>query len=134
MRLPAVTLAGLAFLEVDSQHADPEAKGLLGVIGRKLHQGDRMPRHGVKAHTHRVVALDHRRPDPAVRVCSGGTRWPPAPPPHQAHPGLVSPPRRQRHVHLDRRLSGHTWTYQPDSIAEPAPKRPLDDPPEPPPF
>jgi Domain of unknown function (DUF222) len=30
--------------------------------------------------------------------------------------------------------SGHTWTYQPDPIAEPAPKRPLDDPHEPPPF
>jgi hypothetical protein len=62
MRLPAVTLAGLAFLEVNTQHADPEAKGLLGVIGRKLHQGDRLPRHGVKTHTHRLVALDHRRP------------------------------------------------------------------------
>ncbi len=62
--LPAVTLAGLAFLEVNAQHADPEAKGLLGVIGRKIHQGDRMPRHGVKTHSRRVAALDHRRPNP----------------------------------------------------------------------
>ncbi|MFL6148198.1 MAG: hypothetical protein ACJ72I_12005, partial [Pseudonocardiaceae bacterium] len=57
MRLPSVTLAGLAFLELNAQHAGPEAKGLLGVIGRKLHQGDRMPRHGVKTHTRRIVAL-----------------------------------------------------------------------------
>jgi hypothetical protein len=68
MRLPSVTLAGLAFLELNAQHAGPEAKGLLGVIGRKLHQGDRMPRHRVKTHTRRVVALDHRCPNPAVRV------------------------------------------------------------------
>jgi hypothetical protein len=39
---------------------------LLGVIGRKLHQGDRMPRHGVKTHSRRVAALDHRRPNPAA--------------------------------------------------------------------
>jgi hypothetical protein len=57
MRLPSVTLAGLAFLELNAQHAGPEAKGLLGVIGRKLHQGDRMPRHRVKTHTRRIVAL-----------------------------------------------------------------------------
>jgi hypothetical protein len=68
MRLPSVTLAGLAFLELNAQHAGPEAKGLLGVIGRKLHQGDRMPRHRVKTHTRRIVALDHRRPNLAVRV------------------------------------------------------------------
>lgn len=41
-------------------HADPETKGLLRIIGRKLHQGDRMPRHDVKTHTRRVVALDYR--------------------------------------------------------------------------
>src|SRR5947199_5395812 len=63
MRLPAVTLVGLAFLEVNAQHTDPEAKSLLEVIGRKLHQGDRMPRHRVETHTRRVVALDH-----AVRI------------------------------------------------------------------
>jgi hypothetical protein len=68
MRLPSLTLAGLAFLELNAQHAGPEAKGVPGVIGRKLHQGDRMPRHGVKTHTRRIVALDHRRPNLAVRV------------------------------------------------------------------
>jgi hypothetical protein len=70
MRLPAGTLVGLALLEVNAKHADPKAKGLFGVIGRKLHQGDRVLRHRVKTHTRRVVALDHRRPDPAVRVRS----------------------------------------------------------------
>jgi hypothetical protein len=55
MRLPALTLAGLALLKVNTEHADPEAKRLLGVIGRKLHQGDRMPRYRVKAHTCRVI-------------------------------------------------------------------------------
>jgi hypothetical protein len=70
MRLPAGTLAGLALLEVKAQHTDPKAKGLFGVIGRKLHQGDRVLRHCVKTHTRRVVALDHRRPNPAVRVRS----------------------------------------------------------------
>src|SRR5581483_5350085 len=68
MRLPAVTLAGLAFLEVNAQHAVPEAKCLLGVIGRKLHQGDRMPPHRIKTHTRRVMPLDHRCPNPAIRV------------------------------------------------------------------
>jgi hypothetical protein len=59
MRLPAVTLAGRAFLEVNAQYTDPEAKGLLGVIGRKLHQRDRTSRYLVKTHTRRVVTLDH---------------------------------------------------------------------------
>src|SRR5919202_3959381 len=68
MRLPALTLAGLALLEVNTEHADPEAKSLLGVIGRKLHQGDRMPRYRVKAHTRRVIPVDHRCPNPAARV------------------------------------------------------------------
>ena len=57
MCLPALTFAGLAFLEVNAQHAGPEAKGLLEVIGRKFHQGDRMPRHRVKTHIRSLEAL-----------------------------------------------------------------------------
>lgn len=75
MRLPAFTLAGLALLEVNTEHADPEAKSLLGVIGRKLHQGDRIPRYRVKAHTRRVMPGDHRCPNPAARVPRASVQW-----------------------------------------------------------
>jgi hypothetical protein len=46
----------------------PRSEGLARGHRQETPPGDRMPRHGVKTHTRRVVALDHRRLNLAVRV------------------------------------------------------------------